>query len=218
MLKNKKIYIILVFLFLFIFSKKVYATNYTGEPSREELLLLIDTAVEGSGYIDIDNIDFTICYDSENDEINLFFIGKNSNYYFDSYGVNGELQWYLKGDVVTWCRYDRNQNCTMWDYKNDGSIYTFSSCSFYNVLYSTVDIYAYETKNYIKQESNCTYDFFQIPPSIAEEVVIPVVEPVIMEKTLQEIILLLPLIIVVVVSFLGLRKGLRLLLTILHKA
>ena len=65
-------------------------------------------------------------------------------------------------------------------------------------------------------------DFFLVPPpEVVEEkekTLATIVEESRPEKTLEEIINLLPLIIVVVVFLVGLRKGLALLLQILHKA
>jgi len=76
-----------------------------------------------------------------------------------------------------------------------------------------------------------TYSTFFFPEVIAPEEIPPEMEQVetilatavgdkqeIMKGVLQEIINLLPLIIVVVVSFLGLRKALKLLSTLLHRA
>ena len=59
---------------------------------------------------------------------------------------------------------------------------------------------------------------FQVPPQVEEVqgILAPVVEKVEMSQTLSEIVKLLPLIIVVVVSFLGLRKALQMLFKVLR--
>ena len=59
---------------------------------------------------------------------------------------------------------------------------------------------------------------FQAPPQQVEGVLAPVVKKVELEEVTQEIIKIIPLIIAVVVSFLGLHKGLALLFRILHNS
>lgn len=73
-------------------------------------------------------------------------------------------------------------------------------------IYSNRDVYLGASRDTI---------FFQAPP---QGMLAPIVEGTKMETTLQEVIHLLPLIIVVVVSFLGLRKALRMLSTLLRRA
>lgn len=73
-------------------------------------------------------------------------------------------------------------------------------------IYSNRDVYSGASKDVV---------FFQAPP---QGILAPIVEGTKMETTLQEVIHLLPLIIVVVVSFLGLRKALRTLSKVLHQS
>lgn len=71
-------------------------------------------------------------------------------------------------------------------------------------IYSNRDVYASASKDML---------FFQVPPLLA-----PVVEKMKMKITLQEVVQLLPTILVVVVSFLGLRKALQVLSRILRQS
>lgn len=73
-------------------------------------------------------------------------------------------------------------------------------------IYSNRDVYFGASKDVV---------FFHVPP---QGILAPIVEGTKMETTLQEVIHLLPLIIVVVVSFLGLRKALQMLSTLLRRA
>lgn len=82
---------------------------------------------------------------------------------------------------------------------------TFQSSS--KIVYSSLNIYTSLEKNEI---------FFQVsPPTVLEQVMeVEMTE----KKTIQEILGVLPLTIVVVVSFLGLRKALRMLVTFLRRS
>lgn len=94
-------------------------------------------------------------------------------------------------------------NGTSWIFQNGGTGAVFNGDL--TMLVSTIDIYNYGTDEL----------FFRLPPlsSLAK-----VVEETETERTLQQIVAIIPMILVVVVCFLGLRKALRMLSGLLHQA
>lgn len=101
----------------------------------------------------------------------------------------------------------------------------------YNLDYSLKERFPYSLNVYYEDKGNNEYLFKNIkaydndtlfflptpPPPTPLTHLAPVVEKVEMEETLKEIIQILPLILVVVVFFLGLRKALQMLSTLLHR-
>lgn len=73
-------------------------------------------------------------------------------------------------------------------------------------IYSNRDVYSGASRDIV---------FFQVPP---QGILAPIVEETKAEVILQEVVQLLPMILVVVVSFLGLRKALQILSTLLRRA
>lgn len=59
---------------------------------------------------------------------------------------------------------------------------------------------------------------FQKTPQLREGVLVPIMEKVEMNKTLEEILMILPVVIVTLVGLIGLRKALKTLFSFLHKA
>ena len=89
-----------------------------------------------------------------------------------------------------------------------GSIISFADS--FVALYANYDVYMSDDVLNIKAD---TTDFFPKTPLL-----VPAVEGAAPEEALKEVILLIPLSILFLAGCLGLRKGLRLLLTLLHRA
>ena len=75
-------------------------------------------------------------------------------------------------------------------------------------FYSSVDIY----------DTNKIDVLFQETPLVSQKVVAQAVEKVEMSQALQEVIAILPMTLVVLVSLVGLRKGLKMLETFLRQS
>lgn len=93
-------------------------------------------------------------------------------------------------------------------FETDITYYDVSSICHY-AIFSNFDIYSDKTYAEV---------LFQAPPAQKQGIVEKSLEEVEMKATMKEILGILPLIIVVVVSLVGLRKGLKMLSSLLHKA
>lgn len=123
------------------------------------------------------------------------------------------------GELITVRKY--NFDTQKWSYYSygGGNYYEYSSngvtslLANYEIISSSTDVYTDNTYSTI---------FFQKPPQVVEEEQTLTLRQIMEKeqqekKTIQEIVGLLPLILVVVVSFLGLRKALKMLLTLLRR-
>ncbi len=110
--------------------------------------------------------------------------------------------------------YDDTNPNTTFDFYNTSNVNLNNSWGqdISEILFSTLDVY-----NKYGQEGEV---FFQQTPLIIQTRLAPIVEKKqgAMEMALKEIIAILPMILVVVVSFLGLRKALRMLSMLLHRS
>lgn len=88
-----------------------------------------------------------------------------------------------------------------------------SSFTYDELIYTVSNLYRVDGSLYLTATNYD--DFFYKPPVVLEEIMLQEMEQ---KATIQEILGVLPLIIVVVVSFLGLRKALRMLLTLLRQS
>ena len=119
--------------------------------------------------------------------------------------VFSEDRYKFTNDIINWCRYryiDGSYELILFD---DSTYNTYISPT---IVYSDLDIY--------DKQGNLVF-----PVPVQEITLAQVLEKEKAEKpemVLKEIVLILPLIIVIVVSFLGLRKALRILSTLLHRA
>lgn len=141
--------------------------------------------------------------DSKNECFNIYFSSKNKEditiYPYSLNLKNKTLSSYYPDWLL---RSDGNllflDSCTGWINDNDLNIYFTSNCP--------VNIYTNSSLN--------TYFF----PAAPQGIVAHQVETVEMSQVLQEIVALLPTILVVLVSLVGLRKGLKMLETFLRQS
>lgn len=137
--------------------------------------------------------------------------------------------------------YSWNANNSLIAFKDDGSVevryfvlsssvndYDFSSLSpskatgwassVKEILSSNHDIYLCtrdSSNNFVIDDSSLV---FQAPPQVEEAVIAKQIQPEEMNKTLQEIVGILPIVMIVVVSYLALRKALKMLSTSLRNS
>ena len=133
---------------------------------------------------------------------------KGSGYY-DLYIYASDKGYGTNDNRVSSCQYAINLDSTDFSQPVEKYNRTWGYCcgslENFDVLYSSVDIH--DTSGGV---------FFQKTPV---PVLVEVMSPEVVEKkTVQEILGVLPLIIVVVVSFLGLRKALKMLLSLLRRS
>ena len=106
--------------------------------------------------------------------------------------------------------YDTNTTLNSQNFNTDFHDYETSTAApngINNILYSNSDIY--DTSNNV---------VFQAPPQVQPTIVASQVEEVEMNKTLQEILGILPVVIVVLVGLIAIRKAIQFLMTRMKKA
>lgn len=218
MLKNKKFLIISVLtIFLFVFSvSNCFAS--TEEPFEGSLSDdVLNKVNEIMNYYNF--TDYIFCYGNYGYDLNffIFFNSSESGLLYETYNSSYRY-YYLK--PVNACNYvkytlseltssDTSFDKSFGSCKADGVLASGTYDNLIQFFDSTVDIY----------DSNKVDLVFQAPPVVeAQGVVAPQLEGVQMIQVMKEIMGVLPLIIVVVVSLVGLRKALQMLSTLLHKA
>lgn len=157
--------------------------------------------------------------------MNVFYLESDSIHTIDHFRIyrkaTGDIVFYLKDGysipeymLATYKITDNQWECVYNGFVDGGT--TVSASSLIQILYSNVDI---------TNESGTSVFFPQTPLVVETPVeekqeitLAPIVEKVEAEKTLAEVVGILPLIIVVVVSLVGLRKALKMLLAVLHRA
>lgn len=214
-MKNKIIPIVCIFLLVFnIFIN--YSYGFTDEENKKVELVaakMIENAKNETGrtfgsYYVFTSIDNTVINDTSC-KYALFYMGSS---YWNVYLNNSTISFFSrKGGTQSLfvCYYDSSLNFV--DCK------TFSADFMQYITFVDVPDYfkADVTICVSSSDSTVVEPFFQSAPSVLYQVM----EQEKMEKkTIQEILGLLPLILVVVVSFLGLRKALQMLLSFLRRS
>ena len=87
--------------------------------------------------------------------------------------------------------------------------YKYACCDVDDIVYSTFDIYSKENEDEL---------VFQKTPVGVQSTLVPIVQEAPLEGVIQEIVGILPIVLITLVGLIGLRKGLALLSQILHKA
>lgn len=89
-------------------------------------------------------------------------------------------------------------------------------------IYSNADLYQYTNNIYYSSVDISNLGYLAFPfPVAPQEALLPIVEQqetIMKEKTLGEILGILPIVMIIIVSLIGLRKALRLLLTLLRSS
>ena len=204
MSKNKKIFLIsLVFLFFIFLNSNCFAYTDTEGYSNEDMYNMFTSVKEELEENNTSYYDYVIVSHCKND-------GENDN--------SVEIYMFLDSDYSC---YVSNYYNTLRLHANKCNVYCFSNGSFtFSVVSKQNNITAYGKAVDIKYSSFLIKnkdgtDFFSQTPLTR---LVPVVKQVEMGETMKQIIQLFPMILVVVVSCLGLRKALQMLLTVLHQS
>lgn len=205
-MKNKKILIIALFLILFCllgYSKSFAAVSYTYNGNK----ITLPEIPEKEGYIN-----YLIYYANDNPNIvQLKLFPTDLSYYPTVYKPNGclGLNTYNNtvGSPAPSYFYDVEKG-TDWTKTSDSGYIGVINPS--NIVACTTDIYYTDGKQKTDDKP-----FFQVTPQV---VLAPQVEEIQLSQALEEVLGILPMTLVVLVSLVGLRKGLKMLETFLHQS
>lgn len=205
-MKNKKILIIALFLILFCLlgcSKCFASVSYTYNGNK----VTLPEIPEKEGYTN-----YLIYYANDNPNIvQLKLFPTDLSYYPKVYKPNGCLTLGTYNSSVSSLSpsyyYDVEKG-TDWK-KTDDSGY-IGGIELSNIVACTTDIYYYDGNQMTDDKP-----FFQVTPQV---VLAPQVEEIQLSQTLEEVLGILPTTLVVLVSLVGLRKGLKMLETFLHQS
>ena len=196
-MKNKKIIFIVLFAILFILlgCSKCFAVEYmpgTGVDEYKYYFILKLTEVDKTILFKVADTNFVVGHTSNQSTGTIFYF---KNIAYNTYVLEDN----------NWVSFDISA------YTNSGySDVAFTPSSKISMMYSNFDI-SYD--GYWKEQTGGDFFYLTLPGIVARQV-----ESVVMSQVLQEIITLLPQILVVVVSLVGLRKGLKMLGTFLHQS
>ncbi len=221
MFKNKKLLFIFLFVIVFFLflNSNVFASNgrynvdtFGFTPSAIDFVRRATVLV--ANYVEDHNISYSNYFifhqcghnngNLNNDGIVFKILLFNNDVYVGD-GYNG----CLRGGGSVYCfEFTTGEDLSKKDFSGVSPFNVNNSFDGFRVFYTN-----YEQDNLVSKNENSS--FFHEPP---QGILAPIVEESKPEITLEEIANLLPLIIVVVVFLVGLRKGLALLLQILRKA
>lgn len=203
----KKKFVIISFVFMlllsvFMINNNVYATSVS-DLSEDKVKLLIQRGYSYMNSHGVDISQFSNYQISKTGSISYY--PKNCSFGYNNWG---------SGIFQSSYRYSVDFNLDTLEVISSSDCLDHSSVGddIYvdRIAYASMDIY--NNRNDIVFAKNI--DFFYIPPTVLAET-LTLEEG---QKTIAEIVGLLPLILVVVVSFLGLRKALSWLLTLLRRS
>lgn len=205
-MKNKKILIISLFLILFCllgYSKCFASVSYTYDGNK----ITLPEVPEKEGYAN-----YLIYYNNDNlNIVQLKLFPTDLSYYPTVYKPNG---------VLGLNTYNSTSNSPAPSYYYDvekGTDWKKTSDSGYIGVIDSSNIVACTTDIYYTDGKQKTDDkpFFQVTPQV---VLAPQVEEIQLSQTLEEVLGILPMTLVVLVSLVGLRKGLKMLVTFLRQS
>ena len=200
------VFLVIIFLLLFSsFSFAGYTVEYDGENIELPELPVNDGKVTGTMLHDLPWI---ITYNKYLKTFSFFIPRKKIDgavltYEVEPSAVNNHLFYKVPGTSTYGQFYGYNLKDGNWVY--DSGIVDYLDYSVIEPLLSSDDIYQNDGED----------TFFQAPPL---SILATIVEEAETEETLLQIVKILPLILVMVVCFLGLRKGLKTLSTLLQMA
>lgn len=207
----KKIFIILIFsVFLILLcSSNIYAANSVEPLYDEDLLSTIQVNLSdalASRNLYLDDYNYIICgNDMTYLKIYCFEKTLSPKIYIDNYG-NGTANLYFDDYTrVLWYTSSNTGELTFYSSPlvQSNKVYNTNSLNFF---YSTYPIY----------NDNTYTDFFFQSAQMA--IVEQAIQGVKMTEVMMEIIFLLPILILIVCSYLSLRKGLETMMSLFHKA
>lgn len=195
MLKNKKFLIIFFTIFILIFFSFSNCFAYTIDENNA-----VSSYALVKDYCESNNL--TI-YDYVITSEGFIYVAINSDYSLSVvYGeAAGKYANYITCTGYRIFKLEDNGNFSVAVSSTNGSKYTYGDA----IIYSSFDVL-----------KDGTIFFLKTP--VVQGIIAPKLEGVEMSQTIQEIVAILPLIIVVVVSLVGLRKALQMLSTLLRKA
>lgn len=200
MFKNKKILIILFFsiVFLLFINSNVFATSSDNEN------YVVDCFYSAKKYMNDNNItyyDYIVFHPSDNLSDVAVYMFNSPDDKFSAINYQGNTCLYGKG-------------CYIFIFYNyDSSVFDVNRSNNSNTIFGVVSDVVYSSYSICNSEGTV---FFPVTPLTR---LVPVVrmEAPKMGEVLQEIIRILPMTLVVVVSFLGLRKAWNFLVTLLKR-
>lgn len=214
MLKNKKIFFILLIsiALLLVLNSNCFATT-----GNEEIDNLIKNNFYYIGlYVHSNFGDFNdyVVFNTGGNASNLIILNPNNGYFDRASGGYVHTNYSLIFLDITNVKFNSGTDISKYLYldrwngaSDDPDFFgpgTFDNYIVYNTCSSALD--------------KCSDNFGDLNSFFCKTRLAQVVKQAGMEKTLQEVIQLLPMILVVVVSFLGLRKALQVLSRILHQS
>ena len=211
MLKNKNVFfIILVIVFSFIFTSFCFAVTSLTPVSCDIVEEGLINAIKNSEYYNNENYYFFSGYQYGNRSYWYAFVEKKAGVKFYLVPENDYQGWTYFALVASEPVNVHRYNYTKGGVTVEENTYIITLTS-QNKNDTTCNLECFSNCNiYVSETSN---DFFLMTPSILG----PIAVKLEMVEVLRQIIIIIPLILVVVVSFLGLRKALRMLLTLLRR-
>ena len=205
-MKNKKILIIALFLILFCllgYSKSFAAVSYTYNGNK----ITLPEIPEKEGCTN-----YIIYYEDTNPNVvQLKLFPTDLSYYPTVYKPNGclAINTYNTVSFLAPSYFYDVEKGTDWTKTSDSGYIGDIKPS--NIVACTTDIYYRDFEGKLDDEP-----FFQQTPQVG--IVAQQVEEIQLSQALQEVIAILPMTLVVLVSLVGLRKGLKMLETFLHQS
>ena len=205
-MKNKKILIIALFLILFCllgYSKSFAAVSYTYNGNK----ITLPEIPEKEGCTN-----YIIYYvDTNPNVVQLKLFPTDLSYYPTVYKPNGclAINTYNTVSFLAPSYFYDVEKGTDWTKTSDSGYIGDIKPS--NIVACTTDIYYTDGKQKTDDKP-----FFQVTPQVG--IVAQQVEEIQLSQALQEVIAILPTTLVVLVSLVGLRKGLKMLETFLHQS
>ena len=204
-MKNKKILIIALFLILFCllgYSKSFAAVSYTYNGNK----ITLPEIPEKEGCTN-----YIIYYEDTNPNVvQLKLFPTDLSYYPTVYKPNGclAINTYNTVSFLAPSYFYDVEKGTDWTKTSDSGYIGDIKPS--NIVACTTDIYYTDGKQKTDDKP-----FFQVTPQV---VLAPQVEEIQLSQTLEEVLGILPMTLVVLVSLVGLRKGLKMLETFLYQS
>lgn len=216
LLKNKFYSILLIAIaFMAIFSTKCFATidfEYNGEQvSLPDVQPILDSSnLSNNPFIinksspDSAHQNYYCLYVYKNDFSNYSNLRlKSKNNFLYPYGVNSEGNEVSISNTAAFYYLENNE----WVYQNSYYSCSVSNCTF---LYSTLDIY--------DGSDNLLFQRASQPTVETQGTLAKIVEEQETEKVMEEILGILPIVIVVIVSLIAIRKAIAFLVGLLHRS
>ena len=172
--------------------------------------------------LDLDNWDnYVVLKDEQDGNINNYkvcFFSSNSIKFTNSVGdftyglvsCSGKSGFCRPGKLYTFNLDSKTKKGSLgWGSTDILDNYKFALCDVDDIVLSTFDIYSKENEGEL---------VFQKTPVGVQSTLAPIVQEAPLEGTVQEIVGILPIVLITLIGLIGLRKGLALLSQTLHKA